>query len=382
MSATKRLPAGVAPAPAHAAPRRADAASAAGTAPEPLDALLDAVGQAPWAHDFFALLRKVERLRPDLPRLGRARRPRQEPLRLGQEPELDFAPAALAALDRRGAAPRLGVRFLGLLGPQGPMPLHLTEYVRERLRHHGDAAPARFLDIFHHRMLLLFYRAWAQAQPVVQADRPQDDRYAAWLDALAGLDGAPERVGALPKTALRFQAGWLAGRSAHPEALAKSIGHYFGVPARVEPFVAGVLALPPQERSRLGHARNRAERAQLPAARLGASANAGSRVPDRQHRFRVHLGPLTLARYERFLPDGDAWPALQTWVRELAGTDKAWDLCLHLRGDELPPPRLGARVRLGLTSWLGRAAAPERSDLRLAPRPGQPPAAARGASDG
>ena len=102
--------------------------------------------------------------------------------------ELDFAPAAIAVLERTVAGPpRLGVRFLGLLGPQGPMPLHFTEYVRDRLQHHGDRALAHFLDLFHHRLLSLFYRAWAQAQPVVHRDRPQDNRYAAWLRAAAGL---------------------------------------------------------------------------------------------------------------------------------------------------------------------------------------------------
>jgi type VI secretion system protein ImpH len=67
------------------------------------------------------------------------------------------------------------------------MPLHFTEYVRERLRYRGDATTARFLDLFHHRLLALFYRAWAQAQPTVQHDRPQEDRFAAWLGSTCGL---------------------------------------------------------------------------------------------------------------------------------------------------------------------------------------------------
>ena len=140
-----------------------------------LTALFAAVEAAPYNFDFFALMRRMESLRPDSPRIGKASRPSQEALRLGQEPELDFAPAALATFAHEGgAAPRLGVRFFGLLGSQGPMPLHLTEYVRERLRHRNDPTLARFLDIFHHRLLSLFYRAWAQSQPAVQHDRPAE----------------------------------------------------------------------------------------------------------------------------------------------------------------------------------------------------------------
>ena len=111
----------------------------------------------------------------DKPRWGEALRPVDEPVRLGQDPDLSFAPAPLASFEpRRGRAAR-GCRcgFFGLLGPNGPLPLHLTEYARERLRNAGDPTLSRFLDIFHHRFLALFYRAWAQAQPHVNRDRPR-----------------------------------------------------------------------------------------------------------------------------------------------------------------------------------------------------------------
>lgn len=69
------------------------------------------------------------------------------------------------------------VRFFGMLGPNGPLPLHLTEYARSRSIHAGDQTLVRFLDIFHHRFMALFYRAWAQAQPTVSLDRPGEDRF-------------------------------------------------------------------------------------------------------------------------------------------------------------------------------------------------------------
>ena len=75
--------------------------------------LFDSLATEPWAHDFYAVLRQIESLSPALPRLGRALRPSAEPLRLGQEPELDFAPAALMSFkaDPGGnKPPRLGTR--------------------------------------------------------------------------------------------------------------------------------------------------------------------------------------------------------------------------------------------------------------------------------
>jgi type VI secretion system protein ImpH len=316
--------------------------------------LLAQVQLQPWAHDFFALLRRIDALRPLAPRTGEALRPTQEALRLAQRPELDFAPAALAALEWRDAlAPRLLVRFLGLLGPQGPLPLHLTEFVRDRARQHGDSAPAHFLDLFHHRLLELFYRAWAQAQPAVQRDRPHDDRYRAWLGAVAGLPSAPA---ALSADALAFQAGLLAERSRYPEALLKVLRQYFQVPIVLEPHVGHWLVVDSAERSRLGYAGNRAERSTTPPSNLGASANAGSRAWDRQYRFRLHLGPLTLAQYRTFLPGGSAWQPLLQWVRLLAGAGLGWELQLVLTAPERPAPRLDRSVQLGVTSWLWRTA--------------------------
>lgn len=351
------------------------------TAPaDPTRARLDALAQLfeslaekPWSYDFFAVIRRFETLRPDAPRFGRALRPTQEVIRLGQEPELDFAPAALASFRHHtSGAPRMGVRFFGLLGPHGPMPLHLTEYVREREHQHNDPTAARFLDIFHHRMLSLFYRAWAQAQPVVQRDRREDDRFAAWLGATLGLGRATSMRDAIPDDAKLYQASLLASRSRHPEGLAKVLSQYFRVPVQIEQHVPHFLTLPMEDRSRLGYARNRVERSRSAPAQLGRSVNAGAKVWDRQYKFRVALGPLSLAQYLSFLPGGRAWPQLRDWVQLYAGLELTWDVQLALHENEVPPPRLGRGVRLGLTSWAGArrkktSAAGDRRDLHLRP---------------
>src|SRR6185295_3137821 len=101
--------------------------------------------------------------------------------------ELDFAPAPVSSLvqGERAVAPRLGVRIFGLFGSHGALLLHLTELARSRERQHGDATLRAFIDIFHHRMLLLFYRAWAQAQSAVDLDRRNEAR----VDAIVGALG-------------------------------------------------------------------------------------------------------------------------------------------------------------------------------------------------
>ncbi|MBI5255961.1 MAG: type VI secretion system baseplate subunit TssG [Burkholderiales bacterium] len=372
--ATAGTDVGLLPLPAPAV--TAAAAQAADAANPELQRLLDDLEARPWDFDFYALMRRIDTLRPQAPPLGTALRPSQELLRLGQVPELDFAPAALARFVRHGrGAPRLGVRFFGLLGPHGPMPLHLTEFVRERSHQRGDPTAERFLDIFHHRLLSLFYRAWAQAQPVVLLDRTQNDRYAAWLGACFGHGRRQAGSDSIPEHAKLFHAGLIASRSRHPEALTKVLRQYFRVPVALEQHVGHWLTLDVADRSRLGYARNRTERSQVPHAELGRSANAGHKVWDRQYRFRVRLGPLTLAQYQSFLPGGRAWQPLGDWVRLLAGLDLRWDAQLVLRRDQVPEPRLDRRMQLGLTSWLGHGGRrngqtrppTDRDELRLRP---------------
>ncbi len=334
-----------------------------------LAALFAALSTAPREHDFFAVLRRVESLRSDLPRFGFALRPSQEALRLGQDAELAFAPAALESFDLQARpAPRLGVRFFGLLGSQGPMPLHFTEYTRERLRFRGDATLARFLDIFHHRLLALFYRAWAQAQPTVHHDRPDQDRFAAWLGAGFGAEDGTATPRSLPKEARLFQAGLLGLRSRHPEGLSKLLREYFRVPVRIEQHVVHWMLLDREDRSRLGFSRSRPERSTAAAPQLGVSTTSGSKWRDRQYKFRLAIGPLSLARYMDFLPGTRSWLRLREWVQQYSGLDLLWDVELTLAGAEVPEPRLGRSTRLGLSAWIGRPSQRlDRHDLRLRP---------------
>jgi type VI secretion system protein ImpH len=301
---------------------------------------------APYRYDFYQTLRRLECLFDDKPRWGRALRPIDEPVRLGQDPDLTFAPSPLASFETRGdRPPRLQVRLFGLFGPNGPLPIHLTEYAHERLQNSGDSTLSRFLDIFHHRFLALFYRAWAQAQPTANHDRPRDDRFTNYIGTFIGIAPASFRDrDALPDLAKLFHVGSLIRQVRNTEGLTQIIEHFFRVPVRIEEFVGQWLRLDTGERTFLSSMN----------APLGEGAVLGSRVWDRQHKFRIHLGPLTLERYESFLPGGATLRKLVDWVRMYLCFELDWDVCLLLKRDEVPPLVLGGGTRLGWTTWLGR----------------------------
>jgi type VI secretion system protein ImpH len=304
------------------------------------------LAETPYRYDFYQTLRRLECLYDTKPRWGQARRPVDEPVRLGQDPDLSFAPSPLASFDRGtgGRPPRLQVYLFGLLGPNGPLPLHLTEYARERLRHYGDPTLLRFLDLFHHRFLTLLYRAWAQAQPHVNRDRPRDDRFAVYLGAFLGIAPAAFRArDTVPDLAKFFHVGTLIRQTRNAEGLRAILQHFFRVPVEIEQFVGDWMPLDVRERTYLGR----------DAAVLGVAAVAGSRVWDRQHKFRIWLGPLSFADYEDFLPGGMRLRKLVDWVRLYTNFELRWDVRLLLKKDEVPRTRLGAGRRLGWTTWLG-----------------------------
>jgi type VI secretion system protein ImpH len=320
-------------------------------------ALFDALARAPWTFDFFQALRRIEGVHGDRPRLGTALRPADEPVRLSQEASVAFAPSTLSAFEQdTGRAPRLEQRFFGLLGPNGPLPLHLTEYVRERVRLHRDHTLARFLDLFHHRMALLFYRAWAEARPTVQHDREDDDRFAMYVGSLGGYGSTATRDrDAVSDHAKRFFVGHLTRNARNAEGLAAILEGYFRVPARVDQFVLDWLVLPRDQRTSLGGEKR-------VSGQVALGAVVGSRVRDVQSRFRIVLGPLDFERFGDFLPGGRSLTALVDWVRNYVGFEFDWELQLVLARDEVPAIRLGREGLLGWTAWLGSRPAPSDAD--------------------
>jgi type VI secretion system protein ImpH len=328
---------------------------------EALHGLLAELELAPWAFDFHAVLRRIDALGQGAPRFGESVRPQQDPIRLGQEPSLSFAPAAVSGYSAGNsyASPRVEVRFFGFLGPNGPLPLHLTEFAMQRIRHHGDHTLARFLDLFHHRLLSLFHRSWAQAHPAVSMDRPKFDSFSGYVRSIAGYGtyGLCGRDTVLDLARQRFS-GWLARNTRSIDGVESVLTSYFGMRVRIEQFVGHWMRLQAQDLTRLG--------IRLNANRLGAGATLGERVWDRQYKIRLIMGPMSRAQYDDLLPGARAATALRDWMLNLFGRRMAVEVQLVLRSRDVPAARLGQSGALGWSTWFGTdSARQDVSDLCL-----------------
>ena len=329
-----------------------------------LASFMDRVRAAPWKFSFLSLVRSFNAWHPERPRLGEATRPRQEPMRLGQAASLVFAPREVAELVIPEEAadqglslqmasngmqvrtlPLLRIYGLGMLGPNGPLPLHYTELVRERAENHRDPTLSDFLDLFHHRFLSHFYRAWAQGQAAAGLDRIDDETFSRYVAHLVGHDPVEIRAGVLPAHARLAASPHLASESRHSDGLAASLAHFFGLNVRVEEFAMHWLRIDKADATRLGHTDT--------ASRLGKGAIAGEEVADRQSRIRLVFGPMNLEQYERFTPEGEDIALVIEWVRAFTGLELAWELELTLDARCAPSATLGAAGKLGWSAWLG-----------------------------
>ena len=314
----------------------------------------------PQSFHLFQALRIIEAQHADKPRLGQSRRSAQDPVRLGQEAELAFPTSTIAdfAPDKQGKM-RLTNRSFGLFGPQGPLPLHLTEYARNRRRNERDTTFIAFADLFTHRLLGLFYRAWAAGQPAPSFDRPEHDPFERKVAALSGynaraLYGRDE----MPDMAKRHFAGHLASGTKTAEGLVSILSAFFSAPVHLQQFVGSWLDLEPDDRWQLG------------AGVLGRSTSIGTRVWSRTSKFRILVGPLSLPDFKRLLPGQGSLERLESIVRNFVGDALDWDVNLILRAADVPRAALGgANAALGHTTWVGmrRDSTHDANDLYLSP---------------
>jgi type VI secretion system protein ImpH len=323
-------------------------AGSTGQSPDSISAT-DALAAQPTRFTLFAALRLLEAAHADRPRLGESRRSADDAVRLGQPPHLFFAPSDVSHFEiEEGKKPQLKQYSFGIFGPNGALPLHLTEYAHERQRQHEDPTLADFVNTFQHRLISLFYRAWANADPATNLDRPDRDLFVTYVGALLGL--APQstrRRDSVIDYAKLSRSGQFAPQSRSTEALEAALADYFELPIRIQPFVGAWLQIPPEAYCRLGGDRD--------YALLGAGATLGSGSWQCQHKFEIIIGPLSLAAFSDFLPGTRALRELRDLVRFYTNDEWSWQVRLLLRDVEVPQVTLGKQGRLGWTTWMSNS---------------------------
>jgi len=304
----------------------------------------------PYRFEFFQAIRLLERMAPHRKPLGRFTNPADEVARLGAFPSLSFPASEIQSIDwPEGEPPSLAVNFMGVTGPQGPLPHFYTTLILARLRA-GDRTLRDFLDLFHHRMLSFFYQAWEKYRFGVSYERGERDRFSHHLLDLIGLGtlGLQERL-AVPDDAFLFFAGILGQRPHSAHALELLLNDYFEVPCEVIQLVGGWFRLDATTECCIG------ERS-TPSEQLGLGAVVGDEVWNQQASARIRIGPLELENYLDFLPTGSAYQPLRSLLRFWTNEEIDFEVQLVLEREEVPRCQLGGEgdsaPQLGWVTWM------------------------------
>lgn len=310
----------------------------------------DDLRKEPVLFDFFAVMREFERSSPDKPRIGKGSVLAEEIISLGQDPYVDFPASNLTGYaDTPSGVPRVRTRFLGYFGPQGALPLSTTvealNWSAQR-----DESFVQFTDIIANRFLQLFFRAWADARPIAQADRMQEDRFFDFVGSFTGV-GTPayrnrDHVPDIAKVGL---AGLTGSHIKSAVRLGQLIESVLGVKSDIIERIGSWLVFEPSDLMSLG-ARH---------SGLGVEAALGLRSYSINDKIRIRITADSLDQYRRFLPGGDLSEILADLVFYYLGHGFDFDVELGLDARLAPPARLGVSGELGWTCWMGPKAPAE-----------------------
>lgn len=305
----------------------------------------------PYEFDYFQAVRLFEKIYPAKKPVGRDAMPHEEILRFRSHLSLNFPPSQIYEIQKQfdeftdEEKTEMVINFMGMIGVSGVMPVHYTELAMSRVRY-GDTAMWAFMDIFTHRIVSMFFRAWEKYRFPIAYERG-NDKFTEYLFDFIGLgtDGLRGRM-AIEDESLIPYIGLITQKPHSAASLAQILSDYFKINAKVRQFFGQWIDLDKESITKLSQTNSS----------LGIDAIVGTRVWDQQSKFRLVLGALNYKEFRAFLPDGTAHKSLKSIVRFIVGLEFDFDVQLVLQADEVPGTILTTRAKrrpmLGWNSWL------------------------------
>jgi type VI secretion system protein ImpH len=307
---------------------------------------------------FYRAVHLLEWLHPGKTRLGEAQVCRQEPVRFSVKAGFVFPPSDISGMEpgEDGGPTTMEVAFLGLIGPSGVLPGWYNELVADRIRQ-KDHSLSAFLDLFHHRLISLFYLAWKKHRFPENYRLGARDPLSRQMLSLLGLGtpGLSDRMGLQPES-LIFYGGLLSGSVPSAAAIEATVEYFSEAAVQVDQFIDRIIPLAPEDRTRIGAAN----------ARLGVDAACGSMTWESQTKFRARIGPVGYGHFVRLMPSGDLLRSIFAIIRFMVGIEYEFEVGVVLKRDEVPPCVLGRTdpqaPRLGWSTWVKSASETHRED--------------------
>ncbi len=306
---------------------------------------LQAILEAPTEFDFYQAVYQFQLQLSHQDkgyRVGHDAIPSEELIRFKSDQHLGFPGQAISKIDaklsqRTGKqAAEMHVSFMGMTGPSGVLPQHYTELVLERLRL-KDTGMRDFYDLFNHRLISLFYRAWEKYRFAVNYDSSQKSTSDSFSHVLNQLSGGG--------THSRYYSGFSQRKSPSAESLRLMLEDFTGCIVEIKSFEGRWQSLANTEQTRMvSRAMPEGQYAQL-----GKDASIGSKVWDINSSITINIKPSKKGSVASFLPGEPGYLPLKELVDKYLGKSVKHKVYLEIKQQDAPKAQLSmSAVPLGL----------------------------------
>ena len=310
--------------------------------------LIERLLEEPHGFSFFKAVHLLETLIPRKKPLGQTLNPGEEAVRFSVKPSFNFPPSDIAHMEHREekGPVDMEVTFMGLVGPARILPNWFNELAIERV-YKKDFSLTAFFNLFHHRLISLFYLAWKKHRFPENYQPGARDRLSKYLLSAMGLGTGElaDKVG-LPKESLIFCSGLLSRLAPSAVAIERAVEYLSGTQVEVEQLIERTIWLSPEDQTQIGVANSK----------LGVDTVCGSYVWDCQSTFRIILGPMGFDYFLRLLPSGDLLRPIFSLVKYMVGIEYEFETRIVLKREEVPPCVLGMDAPspplLGWSTWI------------------------------
>lgn len=293
----------------------------------------------------FALLRYLQLHAKLTKNIGDETQLGEHKLRFGQLAKLSFQEKQVHQIATEGEFLKVKIKGFGMLGANGALPLHLSEAIYEKNLHEKDHTFNDFLDIFHHRLIGLFYKAWLSAEPAVMLDNQSNPIFGEHIAGFVGNQPlANNGVEGLVKYSQFYYSSLLLNQNMPTHNLVEILRGYFDVPIQIEENIGEWIEAK-------AHA---TQLSSQPSEPLGMGLLIGTHYFDATQKFRIVIGPVSTAKYLDFLKDGCLFNKLNQWVVRYTKHSYQFDIKIIVDKDDIRPSRLDTSHPLGRNSWLGQ----------------------------
>ncbi|WP_051303557.1 type VI secretion system baseplate subunit TssG [Psychromonas aquimarina] len=306
---------------------------------------------SPEEYDFYQAVYTIERQlaagKEQQRKVGHDSIPKNELVRFKSDQHLGFPGTSVSKVVPRPSAAHesmldMHVSFMGVTGTNGALPQHYTELVLERLKY-KDTGMRDFFDLFNHRLLSLYYRAWEKYRFPIGFEKSSQNHLDSFSTALNELTGSTNSIG-------KFYAGIFNRKVRNVAGLRQILSHFTGCEIDIDQFQGKWQQLAESEQTKLG----RRSQPEGQFACLGVDASIGQKIWDISSSIKVVIKPDAGSKIKDYLNGGRIYQGVNQLISEYLGKSMDYKIQLQVNIGQMPVACLSKESEpLGMGCALG-----------------------------